>query len=174
MAKLPWLKLRKKTAPELPYEPPIFLGNKSNGEFFHSQTPAERKIRDEILRQCDDKARKLGIDRREFIASAMGMCTSLAVLNLAAGCGDKRGHMPMSMADSMLNPTGSGGAGGMSSSGGTGGMSGSGGSTPVAMGPVAGNPSKPNSGSGGSRGNDSKDGGASMMAPDGQCADWCS
>src|SRR5262245_18380758 len=73
MAKLPWLKLRKKTEAELPFEPPIFLGNKSNGEFFHAQTPAERKIRAEILRQCDDKARKLGLDRREFIASAMGM-----------------------------------------------------------------------------------------------------
>jgi hypothetical protein len=59
MTKLPWLKLRKKTAPELPYEPPIFLGNKSNGEFFHEQTPQERKIRAEILRRCDDSARKV-------------------------------------------------------------------------------------------------------------------
>ncbi|MDD9966881.1 MAG: amidohydrolase family protein [Myxococcales bacterium] len=101
--KLPWLRLRKKTAPDLPYEPPIFLGNKSNGEFFQAQTRQERKIRDEILRQCDDKARKVGLERREFIASAMGMCTSLSVLNLASGCGDSKGHMPMPMAENMMD-----------------------------------------------------------------------
>lgn len=89
MKKLPWLKLRRKTDPDFPYEPPIMLGNKSNGEFFHEQTPRERKIRKEILERCDEKARYLGIDRREFIASAMGMCTSLAVINAASGCGSK-------------------------------------------------------------------------------------
>ncbi|MDD9971201.1 MAG: amidohydrolase family protein [Myxococcales bacterium] len=101
--RLPWLRLRKKTSPDLPYEPPIFLGNKSNGEFFHAQTPKERKIRDEILRRCDDKARKVGLERREFIASAMGMCTSLSVLNLAAGCGDGNGNMPMPSAERMMD-----------------------------------------------------------------------
>ncbi|MDD9943643.1 MAG: amidohydrolase family protein [Myxococcales bacterium] len=130
--KLPWLRLRSKTAPDVPYEPPIFLGDKSNGEFYQPQTRQERKIRDEILRQCDDKARKVGLERREFIASAMGMCTSLSVLNLAAGCGDKNGQMPMNMAEgmmegnarmspppSMLQPTGGNG-------------------TPMAVGPMGG------------------------------------
>lgn len=51
-----WLK-RKKTEPELPLEPPIRLGNMSNGEFFHEATPMERKIRDEILRQAASTAR---------------------------------------------------------------------------------------------------------------------
>jgi predicted TIM-barrel fold metal-dependent hydrolase len=87
MRSLPWLK-RKKTAPELPLEPPIRLGNMSNGEFFHQATPYERRVRNEILRQADDKARALGLDRREFLASAMGMATSLSVLNLAAACSD--------------------------------------------------------------------------------------
>jgi predicted TIM-barrel fold metal-dependent hydrolase len=82
-----WLK-RKKTAPELPLEPPIRLGNMSNGEFFHESTPLEQKIRREILRQADEKSRKLGMDRREFLASAMGMCTSLSVLNMATACSD--------------------------------------------------------------------------------------
>jgi hypothetical protein len=82
----PWLSLRKKTDPEWPDEPPIFLGNKSNGEFFHEQTPRDRKIRQAILQRSDDLARKVGMGRREFMASAMGMCTSLAVLNVAAGC----------------------------------------------------------------------------------------
>lgn len=85
MKRVPWLK-RKKTQPEFPLEPPIRLGNASNGEFFHESTPMEQRIRTEILRQADEKARKLGMDRREFLASAMGMCTSLSVLNLAAAC----------------------------------------------------------------------------------------
>ena len=85
MQRMKWLK-RKKTARELPVEPPIRLGNMSNGEFFHQSTPMEQKIRAEILRQADDKSRKLGIDRREFLASAMGMCTSLSVINLASAC----------------------------------------------------------------------------------------
>src|ERR1700753_470957 len=86
MAMPPWLKRSLgRTAKEPAIKPPIHLGNFSNGEFFHEQTPLERKIEKEILRQADDKARKLGMDRRAFLASAMGMTTSLSVLNLAAG-----------------------------------------------------------------------------------------
>jgi predicted TIM-barrel fold metal-dependent hydrolase len=91
MKKQPWLKRYKKTAPELPLEPPIMLGNRSNGEFFHEQTPRERKIRELILQKADDSARRLGIDRREFLASSMGMATSLAVLNMVDGCGGQNG-----------------------------------------------------------------------------------
>jgi uncharacterized protein len=81
----PWLRLRKKTDPELPLTPPIRLGNFSNGEYFHEQTALERKIHDEILVVADEKARKLAMDRRDFLASAMGMATALSVLN-DAGC----------------------------------------------------------------------------------------
>ena len=102
MVEAKWMKIRKKTDPELPYEPPILLGDKSNGEFYHQQTKRERKLRDLILRTCDDRARKLGMDRREFIASAMGMATSLSILNLASGCGDKNGYLPMSMAEDVM------------------------------------------------------------------------
>lgn len=91
MARVPWIRMRKKTAPELPLKPPIHLGNFSNGEFFHEQTPLERKIHHEILVRADEKARKLGMDRRDFLASAMGMATSLSVLNLAAGCNSSGG-----------------------------------------------------------------------------------
>ena len=108
MSRLPWLKLRKKTDPELPLQPPIRLDNYSNGEFFHEQTPLERKIKREILTQADEKARKLGMDRRDFLASAMGMATSLSVLNLAAGCGSSE--------DGAAG--GSGGAGGAGGDGG--------------------------------------------------------
>ncbi|MET0343930.1 MAG: amidohydrolase family protein [Polyangiales bacterium] len=85
MKRQPWLR-RKKTAPELPLEPPIRLGNMSNGEFFHDSTPYEQRVRTEILRQAGEKARRLGVDRREFLASAAGMATSLSVLNMAQGC----------------------------------------------------------------------------------------
>lgn len=89
--RFPWLHARKKTDPELPPEPPILLGNKSNGEFFWTQTPRERRIRDEILRLADERSRRLGVDRREFLASALGMATSLYVVNLASGCGGDDG-----------------------------------------------------------------------------------
>jgi predicted TIM-barrel fold metal-dependent hydrolase len=91
MARAPWLKLRSKSSPEAPLKTPIRLGNFSNGEFFHEQTPLERRIEKEILVQADQKARKLGLDRREFLSSAMGMATSLAVVNLATGCDSKGG-----------------------------------------------------------------------------------
>jgi hypothetical protein len=86
MKRFPWIHLGKKTDPELPYEPPIHLGDLSNGEFFLEQTPREKKLRKLILDTCDEKARHLGMDRREFIASTMGMATTLSVLNMAAGC----------------------------------------------------------------------------------------
>ncbi len=85
MAKFPWLKLRKKTQPELPLEPPVWMGNHSNGEYFHPQTKKEAAMRKEILRRADDRSRKLGIDRREFLASSMGMFTTMAVIN-QMGC----------------------------------------------------------------------------------------
>jgi predicted TIM-barrel fold metal-dependent hydrolase len=84
MSRLPWLKMQKKTDAEIVEKAPIRLGNFSNGEFFHEQTPLEKKIAKEILVQADAKARRLGMDRRDFLASAMGMATSLSVLNLAA------------------------------------------------------------------------------------------
>ena len=87
MRRLPWMRLRKKTDPELPFEPPIHLGNFSTGEYFHEQTPRERLIRRMILERADAHARRLGVDRREFLASAMGMATSLGVLNAVSGCG---------------------------------------------------------------------------------------
>lgn len=87
MKRFPWLKARKKTDPELPYEPPIWFGNHSNGEYFHFATERDRKVRKLILEKASDNARKIGMDRRDFLASAMGMATSLWVLNAVSGCG---------------------------------------------------------------------------------------
>lgn len=83
--KFPWLNLRKKTDPEYMLEPPVWLGNHSNGEYFHEQTPLEAKMRKEILRRADEQSRYLGMDRREFLATSMGMATTIAVIN-QMGC----------------------------------------------------------------------------------------
>jgi uncharacterized protein len=79
--RLPWLTRHRKTAPELPAEPPLPLGNRSNGEYFHEQTEHERRIRSLILRRADELGRARGLDRREFLASSAGMATSLLAVN---------------------------------------------------------------------------------------------
>jgi predicted TIM-barrel fold metal-dependent hydrolase len=92
-AKFPWLKLRKKTEPELPLEPPIWMGNHSNGEYFHHQTPREKFMREEIIRRSEKEAKRHGMDRRAFLASSMGMATSLAVIN-EFGCNSSDNKTP--------------------------------------------------------------------------------
>ncbi len=89
--RFPWLSRRRKTDPEFPFEPPILLGNKSNGEFFHQQTAHEARLRERILRVSVEQARRLGVDRREFLASAAGMTASLWAINMASGCGGSDG-----------------------------------------------------------------------------------
>jgi len=101
--KFHWITGRKKTEAEVPYTPPIWLGNLSNGEFFLPQGERERRVHDLILQRCDDYARRKGMERREFIASTMGMATTLSVLNMAAGCADDDGMMSNSVVDRMLD-----------------------------------------------------------------------
>jgi len=86
MKKLPWLRMRKKTDSELPLEPPIWFGNESNGEYFRPATKKDRRIRKAILEKADENARYLGVDRREFLASACGMATTLWVMNHVSAC----------------------------------------------------------------------------------------
>jgi predicted TIM-barrel fold metal-dependent hydrolase len=86
--KFPWLSMRKKTDPELPFEPPLWMDNLSNGEYFHVQTPYERKLRKLVLEKADANARRVGLDRRQFLASAMGMATTLVCIGAASGCSD--------------------------------------------------------------------------------------
>lgn len=105
-----WLRNSSKSAVEPPLEPPIHLGNRSNGECFHQATPRERLARRLILERAEEGARRHGLHRREFLASGLGLATSLSVLNLVNGCG----------------PTtpGSGGTAGRGGSAGSGGSSG--------------------------------------------------
>jgi predicted TIM-barrel fold metal-dependent hydrolase len=83
--KFPWLKLGKKTDPELPCEPPVWLGNRSNGEYYRQQTPREEQMRQEIFRRADAEAPRHGLDRRSFLASSFGIATTLTVIN-EMGC----------------------------------------------------------------------------------------
>jgi uncharacterized protein len=101
--RLNWITGRKKTQPEVPYETPVWLGNLSNGEFFKPQGARERKVREQILQRCDENARKKGMERREFMASTMGMATTLSVLNLAAGCGDEDGMLSRDTVESHMD-----------------------------------------------------------------------
>jgi hypothetical protein len=87
--KFPWLRMRKKTEPELPLEPPVWLGPLSNGEYFRFPTEHEKKLRRLILDTADRNARRLGVDRREFLASAMGMATTLFCIGSVSSCSSK-------------------------------------------------------------------------------------
>ena len=107
-----------KTDPELPLEPPLWMGNRSNGEYFHFQTAYESKLRRFVLEKADENARRVGLDRREFLASAMGMATTLWCINFASGC---------SSGGSGAGNAGSSAGGGAGSGAGTGGGAGSGG-----------------------------------------------
>ncbi len=102
----PFIRRRKKSLPELRVQPPIALGPRSNGEFFLEQSPLQRRLHHEILRRADDNARRAGMDRRAFLASTMGMATSLSVLNLAAGCGGDDGTVGSRNAASVANDGG--------------------------------------------------------------------
>jgi uncharacterized protein len=106
MSKYPWLKLRKKTDPEYPLEPPLWFGNQSNGEYFQPQTKRDAAMRKEILRRADEKARYLGMDRREFLVSSMGMFTTMAVIN-EMGCSNGDGS-PVGVGSDGGNGDGSG------------------------------------------------------------------
>src|SRR5215469_13420677 len=119
MKTYPWLKMRRKTDIELPVEPPIWLGSRSNGEYFHEQTPRERAMRRMILERAEEGARRLGVDRRQFLASSAGMATTLAVFNFF-GCGSSKSS---GQADSGSPGAPGQGGSGSSSGGGSSGMS---------------------------------------------------
>jgi uncharacterized protein len=105
----PWLTRRRKSTPELPLEPPLPLGSRSNGEYFHQQTDHERRIRDLVLRRADEQAQRHGIDRRQFLASSMGMATSLWAINACSGTADPDGMVGGSSTGNGYDTAGSSG-----------------------------------------------------------------
>lgn len=74
------------TPPAPTIKPPIHVGALSNGEVFRPTTARDERVIGLILEQAERGARRHGIDRREFLASSMGMATSLWAMNLASGC----------------------------------------------------------------------------------------
>lgn len=81
-----WINARKKTDPDLPYEPPFWFGDHSNGELYHEATAKERLMRELILERGVEEARRHGMERREFMASGLGVALSFSVMNLVNGC----------------------------------------------------------------------------------------
>ena len=53
MKKFPWLKMQKRTDPELPFEPTIWMKDESNGEYYHHQTERQKKLRQFVLETGD-------------------------------------------------------------------------------------------------------------------------
>src|SRR5688500_13399125 len=79
----------KKSAPdELTLRSPIPFLPGSNGEHW-PRTPDARDLRAaELFRSTvDDRARRLGVSRREFLRSSAGTAAALFVMNQAYGCG---------------------------------------------------------------------------------------
>jgi uncharacterized protein len=173
MKRFPWVRYLKRSAPELPYDSPIYLGSWSNGEFFHQQTPHERALHAEILRVGDEKARRLGMDRREFMASAMGFVSALGVIQQGCSSG---GGQPSAPTATVTPPVGVGpgvsGAG--ASAGGT--SAPFGGASSAGAG-AGGTPPAGGAGVGGSSGAGGQGGGGGAGAPDpnasGQPGQYC-
>jgi uncharacterized protein len=109
MAKRSWLSRRKKTDPEVPYQPPLWFGPRSNGELFHVPTVKERTAHDLILKRGAELAKYYGMERREFMASGLGVALSMSMINLVNGCSSKEqgGYFP----DGGVPAGGSGAAG---------------------------------------------------------------
>jgi hypothetical protein len=64
----------------------------SNGEYWPiPQTAKQRRIQLLIESMADERARKLGLSRRDFLRTAAGTATALMAINLVNGCGDGSG-----------------------------------------------------------------------------------
>ena len=107
-----------KSLTEPAIESPIPFRTGCNGEFLPAP-PTERDLRAEALfeRVSDEKARRLGVSRREFVGGACGTATALWVINAVYGCGGDAGLR----GDSTSGSTSGDGSGGAASGGGSGG-----------------------------------------------------
>jgi predicted TIM-barrel fold metal-dependent hydrolase len=77
----------KKTASELPPVLPIDFGPVSNGEFLPRPPRAIDRIAERTVHEhADAHAKRIGVSRREFLASAAGTASALAVIDQLAGC----------------------------------------------------------------------------------------
>ena len=145
--RVPWLRRLKKSSLEAPLRLPMAVGPVSNGEGWWPDSPRKQLIRKLVLDKAEEISRREGIDRREFLASACGMATTLYMINVVNGCaGEKKGPSSSSKGDDDSDM--------MSSSGGSGGKSGSGSKSDAGV----------SSGSAGSSSGGSRDGGFNIPA----------
>src|SRR6185503_14889506 len=77
----------KKSDPDVSAELPIAFRPSSNGEF-EPPAPSERDLQAEeaLRRLVDEKARRTGMTRRQFVESASGAAAALYVMTQAYGC----------------------------------------------------------------------------------------
>jgi hypothetical protein len=128
--RLPWLRMLKKTDPEPPLRLPIACGSMTNGEVWYPDTPRKALIRKLVMEKAEEVSRRHNVDRREFMASACGMATTLYMINMVNGCGggDKPGSNTLGPAGGGVGAGGGAGTATGGAGGGTGGMPGVGGS----------------------------------------------
>jgi len=122
--RIPWLRRLKKSELEAPLRLPMAVGPLTNGEGWWPDSPRKQLIRKLVIEKADEVSRREGIDRREFLASACGMATTLYMINVVNGCaGDKDSPSGNSgPRDGGMEGSGKGGKGG--SSGGSAGKAG--------------------------------------------------
>jgi len=84
----------KKSSPEYPIESPIPFRTGSNGEFEPRAFSKLDRVAEETFHGvAAEKAKRLGVSRRDFVSSSMGTATALWVINQVYGCssdGDTR------------------------------------------------------------------------------------
>lgn len=84
-----WL---KKSQPELEPRLPIKLDSTSNGEFVPLPlTPDVQLVKTWAMERAERNARRLGVSRRQFLASACGTATTLLCMNQVFGRGGRAG-----------------------------------------------------------------------------------
>jgi uncharacterized protein len=117
--RVPWLRRLKKSELEAPLRLPMAVGPLTNGEGWWPDSPRKQLIRKLVLEKADEVSRREGIDRREFLASACGMATTLYMINVVNGCaGDKDSPSNNSSTrDAGVEGAGKGGKSGGSGSG---------------------------------------------------------
>ena len=88
--RVPWFRRLKKSGAEPPLRLPIACGAVSNGEGWWPDSPRKQLIRKLVNEKAEEISRREGIDRREFMASACGMATTLYMINVVNGCSNDK------------------------------------------------------------------------------------
>jgi predicted TIM-barrel fold metal-dependent hydrolase len=97
--RFPWVHPRRRSDTEPSAKPPLYFGPVSNGEVYRAASPGAARIARMIMEKAEAGARRLGVDRREFLASSMGMATSLWALNALSGCSGDGGAPGVGLGD---------------------------------------------------------------------------